>query len=164
MLVVGLGSGGCAAEADRERNPSPAEVAEHLAAVPDHDQVQVTVDGQPQTWEVVNTPASARQGLSGRQELGADGMLFVGGLTGDRPIWMKDMRFDLDLVWLAGELVVDIEAHVPAPTPGTADSELPTYTNDVPANLVLELPAGDAARLGLKPGNRIAITAPAPSP
>lgn len=92
--------------------------------------------------ELVNTQSSIEQGLSGRAELGADGMLFVFAQKHIPSFWMKEMQFDLDFVWLSGGQVVDLTANVPAPAPNTPLSELPTYSPVQPVDWVLELPAG----------------------
>lgn len=51
--------------------------------------------------EVVNKEAYLKKGLSGRQSLAADaGMLFELGNSYEGCIWMKDMQFSIDVVWL----------------------------------------------------------------
>jgi len=92
--------------------------------------------------ELVNTGPSIEQGLSSRTELGADGMLFVFSQKHIPSFWMKEMRFDLDFVWLRGGQVVELTANVPAPPLGTPLSDLPTYSSTEPVEWVLELPAG----------------------
>jgi uncharacterized membrane protein (UPF0127 family) len=77
-------------------------------------------------------------------------------LTSDAPrIWMKGMRFPLDLVWIDGGRVVDVTARVPDQPPGTPDAELPVYAPSRPANRVLEVNAGWAARNGVRPGDKV---------
>ena len=66
---------------------------------------------------------------------------------------MKNMHFPLDMVWIgAGCTVVDISRDVPAPLPGTKNSDLPTYSPEGDAQYVLEINAGEAQALGLGPG------------
>ena len=51
--------------------------------------------------EVASSNSSRTLGLSGRKELARDqGMLFDFGQAGEYCMWMKDMRFSLDMLWL----------------------------------------------------------------
>ncbi len=152
--------GAAQSEASTPSPPMSDPLAARLADVEDRSKVDVTVGGHDLMVEVVNTPGSTRQGLGGRDAVGSDGMLFVPGLDGEIPVWMKGMSFDIDLVWLDGPTIVDIEPRVPAPGASVADADLPVYTNAEPATLLLELPSGAAGRLGLEIGDRMR-TAPA---
>jgi len=60
----------------------------------------ITVGDQDLTVEVVNTPSKTELGLSYRDEIGADGMLFELPQKQVPTFWMKGMLFDLDLVWI----------------------------------------------------------------
>lgn len=105
--------------------------------------------------EVVKTPASITLGLGGRTEIGRDGMLFVLPERRVATFWMKDMLFDLDMVWIDGDTIVGITANVPAPQLGAEDSELPTYPSQVPVTHVLEVPAGTAGANGYAIGQTV---------
>ena len=67
--------------------------------------------GQMVFIEVADSEAERIQGLSGRKNLGGDeGLLFVFERDDFHGIWMKDMNFAIDIIWLDGELeVVDIK-------------------------------------------------------
>ncbi len=127
---------------------------DELQTMPDHQPFELTLNDHSLTVEVVNTPASITQGLSGRPELGRDGMLFVLGQSRIPLFWMKDMLFDLDMVWLDDNQVVDITTNVPRPQPNTPDHQLPLYQPRQPANLVLELPAGMVDQLDIQIGDQ----------
>jgi uncharacterized membrane protein (UPF0127 family) len=105
--------------------------------------------------EVAETVASRARGLSGRRRLPeGTGMLFVYPRAGRYGFWMPDMHFDLDLVWIRGDRVVGITARVPHdPT----EPEPPVYHPPRPVDLVLEVPAGTAARLGWQAGDPVAV-------
>lgn len=90
------------------------------------------------SFEVVNTSSSMRKGLSGRKEIGADGMLFVFSQADYHGIWMKEMEFDIDLIWLDGEKVTEITYGAKAPLPNQPLKDLPTYKPRQPVNMVLE--------------------------
>jgi hypothetical protein len=77
-------------------------------------------------------------------------MLFLFEKPGTYRFWMKGMRFPIDIVWIRDDEVVGIEHNVPLP------AAIPqTYTPPVPVAVVLELPAGDAARRGIEIGSRV---------
>ncbi len=105
--------------------------------------------------EIVKTQESIVQGLSGRREIGADGMLFLLPQRTTAVFWMKDMLFDLDMVWLDGGNVVAITDRVPKPDVDTRLQDLPTYSPGKPVDMVLELPAGKAAELGIQVGSKL---------
>lgn len=106
--------------------------------------------------EIAATPESRQKGLSGRAGLGErEGMLFLFPLADRYPIWMFDMHFPIDIVWIRGRTVVDIAAFVPPPAPGVSSKDLPLYLPRLPADKVLELPAGAAARAGIVIGDAL---------
>jgi uncharacterized membrane protein (UPF0127 family) len=107
------------------------------------------------TFEVVNSISSVVQGLSGREEIGSDGMLFIFPESRRHSFWMKDMRFNLDMIWIADGKVIEVTEGVPYPSPGTLDKNLPYYSPKQPVNMVLEVPAGMSATWGLQPGDEI---------
>lgn len=99
--------------------------------------------------EVANTDALRQRGLSGRSELGKDeAMLFVFDSDSNAPIWMKDMKIPIDIIWLdAKKKVVHVQHNV---VPDAEPHE--TYRSPVPARYVLELSAGGAKQNGIKIG------------
>lgn len=107
--------------------------------------------------EVVNTLESITQGLSGRSTIGADGMLFVFQNKEQQYFWMKDMQFNIDIVWIADTTVVDITRDVQKPEDNTPDNRLKIYPSQAEVNMVLELPAGDAHRYGITQGKTIQL-------
>ena len=107
--------------------------------------------------DVAVTPGERQQGLSGRETMAQDtGMLFV--FEEEQPLhfWMKDMRFPLDIIWIDGQCrLIDVAADVPTPPPNADNSEIPRAQSPSPARYVLELNAGEWARAGLSPGERV---------
>jgi uncharacterized membrane protein (UPF0127 family) len=84
------------------------------------------------------------QGLSGREQLlDNQGMLFLFPDTDYRTFWMKDMLFDIDMIFIRGNTIVDIAKNMPAPS-GLAWPA--TYTSKSTADKVLEVNAGLADR------------------
>jgi len=114
---------------------------------------QVDIAGQTVLAEVPATMLERYQGLGGRRSLEpGHGMLFFFYKGGPRTMCMRDMRFGLDFIWLAGGRVSEVTAQVP---PGGAELVIePTK----PAELVLEVPAGWAREHGVRPGQAVRIT------
>jgi len=112
----------------------------------DRQQIQIEVGTQNLTVEVVHKPVSITRGLSGRSEIGADGMLFIFANEQATSFWMKEMQFDLDMVWLKDGRVVSVTAQVPAPLPTTSLTQLPLYPSPGVVDMVLEIPAGQAEK------------------
>ncbi|MGE5850109.1 MAG: DUF192 domain-containing protein, partial [Candidatus Methylomirabilota bacterium] len=66
------------------------------------------------TVEVARSSVEQIRGLSGRPDLKrGHGMLFVYDRTQPVSIWMKDMRFPLDILWIRGGRIVKIEKRAP---------------------------------------------------
>ena len=77
-------------------------------------------------------------GLSNRTNLpeGIDGMLFIFPKSDTHGIWMKDMNFNIDILWLDDNFnVVDQRLNV------SPDTYPESFTPSAPALYVLELPA-----------------------
>ena len=97
------------------------------------------------------TDAERQQGLSGRSCLGSDqGMLFSFEEAGNYGFWMKNMSFSIDAVWLSSDKkVVTVKSNM------SPQSYPTTYTSKNPAKYVLELPAGQASKLGMYEGKTL---------
>lgn len=108
--------------------------------------------------EVVDTPASRAQGLSGRSGLREkEGMLFVFDRPGRYGFWMKDMLFPIDIVWINEEgYIVHVENSV-SPSTYAVTNPPQIFINDPDATYVLELGAGQAEKLGAHLGTKARI-------
>jgi hypothetical protein len=119
---------------------------------------KVTAAGQVFSVDVATEAHDQARGLGGRKHLGpGDGMVFVYPEKSRYTFWMKDMLIPIDILWLDNLRIVHIAHRVPFPKPGTAESALPTYAPEEPANIVLEIAAGRAKELGLREGDQVAI-------
>lgn len=104
--------------------------------------------------EVVKTTAEREQGLSGRESLCQNcGMLFVYSQPGFHSIWMKEMKFDVDIIWISSNKIIGFTPKVPYPAPKA--TYFPTYQPPQPANAVLEVPAGWTSRHGIRVGDMV---------
>lgn len=88
--------------------------------------------------EVADTDAARINGLSGRDPLPENrGLLFIFEEDGYPAIWMKGMRFAIDIIWVNREgEIVHIERSV------TPDTYPRTFKPKAPARYVVEVNAG----------------------
>lgn len=102
--------------------------------------------------EVVDTLTAQQKGLSGRESLADNAaMLFSYDEPGQRCIWMKDMKFSIDIVWLDGANRVTKTMHNVAPE---------TYPESFcggHARYVIEMSAGRAETLGVAVGQVVSL-------
>jgi uncharacterized membrane protein (UPF0127 family) len=101
--------------------------------------------------DIADTFEKRVRGLSGRPTLAPTGaMLFVFNEDDRHSIWMKDMRFSIDILWLdSAYRVVDIKQEA------TPDSYPEIFRPSTSARYVLELPAGSVERFGVGVGDSI---------
>ena len=88
--------------------------------------------------EVVSGIGDRMRGLSNREYLSYnEAMLFVFPDVGMHGIWMKDMRFPIDIIWLdEQQMVITIESNV------SPDSYPKVFNPVTPAKYVVEVNAG----------------------
>ena len=99
------------------------------------------------TVEVARTEAEKIRGLSGRMGLQPGrGMLFVYEVPARPLIWMRGMRFPLDILWIRDGRIVDLVQRAKPPAPGEAP-EIFSAREEI--QYVLEVPAGFAERHGI---------------
>lgn len=99
--------------------------------------------------DVASTPASLERGLSGRPGLDqSHGMLFIFDHADKTCFWMKDMKFDIDILWFDEglKLVHAQQAASPASYPET-------FCPPINSKYVIEVTAGTVDRLHLKIGD-----------
>ena len=111
----------------------------------------IAIDGAELKVEIAATPAKRNLGLGGRSGLFAScGMLFEFPEEGVYPFWMKDMKFNLDMLWIAGDTIVEIKKNIPY-----SDGIGKTFVPTVLADKVLEINAGLSDKLGFKVGDKV---------
>jgi uncharacterized membrane protein (UPF0127 family) len=77
------------------------------------------------------------------------GLLFEFDAAGTHGIWMKDVEFPIDVLWLDNDKkIVHIEANM------QPDSYPTVFRSDELAQYVLEVPAGFVSANGIKEGQR----------
>ena len=106
--------------------------------------------------EVVSTPAGLREGLMHRPGLEKNtGLLLVFPVEAKHAIWMKDMRFPIDILWLdsTGKIMA-LEENLPP----CRQEPCEVFAPSTPARYALEVPAGYARENGLKTGKTIELS------
>ena len=136
LLLASLMAQGCGAATDSKLPTAPVEVK-----------------GKKLTLEIAAAEADRQKGLMYRDSMAADhGMIFLFDKPDIYKFWMHNTRIDLDIIWLDpdGKVVTII-------TMKAYDEN--EQGNEKPASFVIELNSGQAARLGLKVGDKIALPA-----
>jgi len=116
---------------------------------------RVTVGPATFRVEMAQTAQERARGLMFRRELPEEqGMLFVQP-TGPAVFWMKNTYIPLDLLYFDAEgRLSQIEADVPP----CATPNCPLYPSATPTvRYILEINAGEAARRGIRPGDRLEL-------
>lgn len=112
---------------------------------------EIQINGEKFSAEIAATPEKKALGLSGRRELCSDcAMLFVFEKPDKFSFWMKDMMFDLDIIWILNGEIVDIDRSV-SHERGSAE----IVRSRFPADKVLEINAGTSDNLDLKVGGKV---------
>ncbi|QDA57777.1 DUF192 domain-containing protein [Thermomonas aquatica] len=114
----------------------------------------VEVGGQRYAVELADDDAERARGLMYRDAMDAGrGMLFIHETEEPQAYWMKNTKIPLDILYFDnGRKLVSQQRDIPPCSLGDA---CPSYPSNVPARYVLELNAGEAARLKLQDGARI---------
>ena len=111
----------------------------------------IEIRGQRFALEVADSPEEQRLGLGERDALEWNhGMYFEYANPGFYAFWMKGMRFPIDIIWLRDGRIIDLDMNVPFEEGGNG----PTLRPSELADAVLEVPAGTAAALGWRIGDR----------
>ncbi len=111
----------------------------------------VEVNNHKFSVEIADEPRERSHGLGGREKLCADcGMIFLFDKPGQYAFWMKDMKFALDFIWIAGDKIIDIDEKISPSYPGTLK---PGY----PIDKVLEVSAGACGKNKIRIGDEIKL-------
>jgi len=114
----------------------------------------VHIGDLPVYVDIADTDDERTLGLSGRTEIGkkSKGMLFIYPTTERHGIWMKDMQFSIDIVWIDEQMkVIGIEKSV---SPKTYPK---IFRPERPVKYVLETEAGYTSFVGIAVGKELRI-------
>jgi len=100
------------------------------------------------------TSRERTQGLSGQQNLLENqGLLFKFPSAGLHGIWMRDMNFAIDIIWLDEDLVViDIKKNA-TPESYRSEFDAEVFKPEAPALYVLEVLSGFVDKSGVRAGD-----------
>lgn len=129
------------------------DAASDLADQAGSPRPSVTIGGVPVMVEIATTSAAVQKGLSGRASLGQDqGMLFIFSQPDRYRFWMPDMRFPIDIIWIADDKVAEIDENVS----NRFDPANPVFfAPSVPVRHVLEVNAGFSKKYGIAAGDAV---------
>lgn len=126
-----------------------------ILLLPRGRQTKMLVGGELLKVEIMRTEKERTQGLSERKFLCSDcGMLFIFDRSGIYPFWMRRMYFDIDILWIARDEVVDITYGARKPQLEDFDSPKEVYQSKAPVDKVLEVNAGWVKKKGIEIGDR----------
>ena len=115
----------------------------------------VEVKGKTYTIEIAEDEASREHGLMDRTKMDDDhGMLFIFQDDAPRAFWMKNTKIPLDMIFADADRRIVSVTHGAEPC---VTERCPAYTSGAPARYVLELNAGQAAKLGLTSGDELIV-------
>ena len=116
----------------------------------------VELKGKRYTVELADTPELRERGLMFRRDMPAEaGMLFIHDSEEPLAYWMKNTYIPLDILYFDSKLRL-ISAQLGVPPCGD-QPRCPTFASAGPAQYVLELNAGQATALDLKPGEPLRL-------
>ncbi|MBX4197001.1 DUF192 domain-containing protein [Candidatus Saccharibacteria bacterium] len=153
MALLVLAIAGLAIATTQDAKPKPKITnSSTLACGPYKNDKTIVINGSAIKAEVVSNKADLQKGLGGRPcILPNQGMLFEFDKPGIISIWMKDMKFPIDVIW------INTDHKVAAAEIDLKPSTYPDkfINRDHPAQYVLELKANRAKELGLNIGSAI---------
>lgn len=116
----------------------------------------VELNAQRYAVEIADDDAERTRGLMFREALPEGrGMLFIHPREQMLAYWMKNTRIPLDILYFdTARRLVSQQRDVP---PCSLGDRCPPYPSRAPARYVLELNAGEAARLGLRNGAELRL-------
>ncbi|HEY1037222.1 MAG TPA: DUF192 domain-containing protein [Candidatus Paceibacterota bacterium] len=141
---------------DRERDANGELSLATLLPAADRSAASLSIrSGQGVTAlevDVVNTEQSQAQGLSGKETLGGKGMLFAFRQPGSYSLWMKDMLFPLDMIWIdRSGYIVHIEKDV------SPESYPKPFSPPVESQFIIEVSAGFAQFFNISVGDKVTV-------
>lgn len=121
-----------------------------------YDQQTLRLHGHTYRITVLKTEDELQRGLSGTDSLPADhAMVFVFPREEKWAIWMKDMNYPIDIIWLdSAKTVVHMEKNVQPSTYNKAKpAESKQFKPTKAARYVIELASGTIERTGITIGD-----------
>lgn len=146
-------------------NPEKKSNLEEVKPSIEGEKSLITKNGDKIFVEIASTTEERNAGLSGRGQLNfyqdtdgklfQEGMLFVFPEETTSTFWMKDMNYDLDIIWLDEDFeIVHIENALASSYNSLDPNSSETFTNgDALAKYALEISIGSVKKFDLKVGD-----------
>lgn len=111
----------------------------------------ITINGNKIYIEKLISEKSKEKGLSGRKFLPAnEGLLFIYESLGNWKIWMKDMLFSIDIIWINDQgTVVSVKKNV------SPDTFPEIFEAGSQSKYILEVNSGLAEKYNIKIGDKV---------
>ena len=127
-------------------------------SVKDGDTYKLKIEGRTGHFNVstVISPQARSKGLSGHPGLPTGtGLLFIFDTLSYQSMWMPDMKFALDIVWLDEQFtIVNITFNA---RPCETRDDCRSYSSVNLVKYAIEMTAGDAAKYGFSVGKGLEI-------
>jgi uncharacterized membrane protein (UPF0127 family) len=115
-----------------------------------YENTKIIINNKEFFVEIADNNLKRKKGLGDRKFICENcGMLFIFPEKSQYSFWMKNMNFDLDILWLEDEKVVFIEKNV------SYKNQKITYKSEIISNSVLELKAGNVDKFEIKIGDEL---------
>lgn len=113
---------------------------------------RIQIEGSKLQVDLAMDDAARMRGLMFRDSMPArSGMLFVFETSQPLAFWMRNTRIPLDIIYFGSDgKLVSVQHAPPCRT-----AECPTFPSEGEAQYVVELNRGEAAELGLQPGDQL---------
>jgi uncharacterized membrane protein (UPF0127 family) len=118
----------------------------------DNEPLDVEINGQNLKLVVAKKHDTIIKGLSWREKIPFDGMIFFFYKPKNVSFWMRGMNFPIDIVWVSNNVIIGVSENV-KPEPGVCQEDLKLYPPPAKVDTVIELSAGKAKQLNIKKGN-----------
>lgn len=130
-----------------------------LFGFPENELAKVIVAGKVFYVEVADNDEERARGLAFRDKLETDGMLFLFEVPDSYGFWMKDVRFPLDIIFIANGRVVSFERGASVPQ-GNESPRVYYPPAGIKVTQVLELPAFSVDRYNIRLGDPVQVFLP----
>lgn len=111
----------------------------------------VSINGRKFIAETALTAEKQKKGLGERDKLGQNrAMLFEFNRFGQHGFWMKNMNFDLDILWISGDRIVYIAKNI-------SHESLEIIKPKMSADKVLEINSGLSDKYRFEIGDEVRI-------
>lgn len=118
-----------------------------------NDVARITINDVYVDAEVADSTLERVRGLMYRENIGeTEGMFFIFDSEDNHSIWMKNMKFPIDIIWVDENMSI---VHIKHNVPPCKEEDCPTYPPSKPAKYVLEVKANFTEQNNIKIGDTV---------